>query len=685
MTTFVILSIGLILSGLSKAEDSLPKGGDHPAVARYRHHADKVTVSGVVTNESGQTVKDAQVFVFGIQRQFCPFPKVPSLELGRGSTDRAGVFAIQSNTMSDTSHQVCVIAPGYGTTFVDFDTDSKAINTGSIVLPREQLVRGTIIGPDGKPASQVTVEVRCLFMDNFKINWFGSSNPGKSIRPLTAKSNPDGSFELRGIPTGTLEVWIRIDDERFALFERGTQVGLRQQQGVIRLKDSDKKPIEIRLSKPIYVSGVVTRKDTGKAIPNAWVGVAFSDIELPADSHMAAIWAQTNENGQYRVRCGPWASRVHVYAFAPPGTACPDWSAGPVEVKKGETHISIPITMPVGMLVRGKIINRATGEPIANAGYVHILRREKPKTMNKDDANRMYWSNEYHYRYSAEDGTFEQPVPAGESGMILVKAPDSSYVSQVTSYGEIQNGKSVPWWSVVEGLAEVETKRDAKILTLNIPLTRGMTVEGKVSGPNGEPVHRGFVVTSTPMQTHSQQTYNGEQWGRLIKDGRFSVDGCDPSNETVLYFLDSEHQWGTTITYNPKTHAGKPLQVKLEACGSARARCIDAEKRPLTGQQGAAAIQMATLVLGFKDSDSESFGSLHEFVFGCAARTLAPKAYENIMPDKDGWVTFPCLIPGAPYEWVTPNPNGAFSGPPQVKSVSIQSGKVTNLGNMTVK
>jgi hypothetical protein len=686
MKEFLIFGLSFFISGLAIAEDSLPKGGDHPAVARYRHRADKVTVRGIVKNESGQTVENAQVFVFGMQRQFCPFPKVPSLELGRGSTDRAGVFSIKSNTMSDTNHQVCVIAPGYGTKFVDFDIDSVASNLVSIVLGREQLVRGRIFGPDGKPASQVVVEVRCLVMDGFKIDWFGSSNPGKVLRPLTATSKSDGSFELEGIPSDAIEVWIRIDDERFALVERGTQTGLRQKEGILRLDASNAKPIEIRLSEPVYVSGLVTRRDTGKVIPNAWVGVTFSDIEVPADSHVAAIWTQADEKGQYRVRCGPWASRVHVYAFAPPGTPCPDWSAGPVEVKKGETKIDLPITMPVGILVRGKIINRVTGEPIANAGYVHILRHEKPRTLNEGDANRMYWSNEYHYRYSAEDGTFEQPVPAAETGMILVKAPDSSYVSQITSFGEIQHGRSEPWWSVVEGLAEVETKRDAKALTLNIPLTKGMIVEGNVSGPNGEPVPNGVVVLSTPMHTHHQQAYNGEQWGRPIRDGRFSVAGCDPTNETVLYLLDSENQWGTTVKYNPKVHAGKPLQIKLEVCGSARARFIDAEERPLTGQRGSTAVQMTTsLVLGFKSADSKNVRFPNEVFFGCAASALDPKGYTKLVPDKDGWVTFRGLIPGAPYKWVTSNPKGPFNGPPQAISVVVKPGEITNLGSVTNK
>lgn len=423
MRAFLSLVLGFAVCDSASADDSPPKGGDHPAIARYRHRTEKATVSGTVTDARGLTVAGADVFVFGYQRQTCPFPKVPSLEQGRGTTDRKGSFSFTSGTMADSRHQLCVIAPGHGTKFVDIDHDGEVLDVGKIALPAERQIRGKVVGPDGKAAGQVTIEVRCLLSDGYRIDWFGSPRPGEKLRPLTAKTSEDGTFDLRGIPTDATAIWIRIDDERFALYERGTQVGLRQQEGIISLKDGAEKSVKIQLSKPIYVTGVVTRKDTGAALPKAWVGVTFSDIEVAADSHTAAIWAQTDEKGQYRVRCGPWASRVHVYVFAPPGTPCPDWSTGPVEVPKGKVEIGLPIEMPVGILVRGKIVDQGTGKPIAHAGYVHILRREKPKTISRDDASRMYWSNEYHYRYSAADGTFEQPVPAGESGVILVKAP----------------------------------------------------------------------------------------------------------------------------------------------------------------------------------------------------------------------------------------------------------------------
>ena len=683
------LSFAVCISAF--AEDPLPYNVDHPAVARYHHRSHKVVVSGDVTDTQGQAVANAKVFAFGYpQLVFHPYPTIPSLELGRSTTDRTGAFSFKSGTLADTSHFLCVIAPGHGTKFVEFNPDRDAVNVGKIKLPTERPVHGKVVGPDGKPAGQVTIEVRSMILPEsptrWLLRWFGSPHPGETLRPLVTKTNDDGTFILRGIPKGAVELWIRIDDERFALYERSNWIGsIRFQEGIIELKDDAEKPVEIRLSKPIYVSGVVRRKDTGAALPGAWVGVAFADIREPADTHSAAIWTQTDDQGRYRVRGGPWASHVHVYAFAPPGTPCPDWSAGPVEVKKNQAEIKLPVTMPVGILVRGKIIEKGTGKPVAGAGYVYIFRRDKAKTLSRDDAGRAYWSNEYHYRYSAADGSFEQPVPAGDSGVILVKAPDSSYVSGFSSYGEIMEGKPRGWWSVYEGIANVETKPDTKGLTITIPLTPGVKAVGTVVGPKGEPVPHGVVFTATLQHTHRQQFSGGEQWWRPITDGRFTVEGCDPSAPTEIYFLDVEHQWGATVRFDPKTQAGRPLNVTLQPCGSARVRFLDPQKRPLTKQDTEQAIDDYTaLGVGFRASVLDVIALPSGLHFGIQAYQFDRERYYMLAPNADGIVVFPGLIPGAPYKWVVANPNDVDKGPHRVVAVTVKPGETTDLGDAII-
>jgi len=130
MRASLVLVVSFVVC-VSAADDSRPQGGDHPAIARYLHRAEKATVYGVVMDAQGQVVAGAEVFAFGYQRQSCPFPKVPSLELGRGITDRKGAFSFESGTMADSRHQLCVIAHGHGTKFVDIDCDGKVLDVGA--------------------------------------------------------------------------------------------------------------------------------------------------------------------------------------------------------------------------------------------------------------------------------------------------------------------------------------------------------------------------------------------------------------------------------------------------------------------------------------------------------------------------------------------------------------------------
>lgn len=60
------------------------------------------------------------------------------------------------------------------------------------------------------------------------------------------------------------------------------------------------------------------------------------------------------------------------------------------------------------------------------------------------------------------------------------------------------------------------------------------------------------------------------------------------------------------------------------------------------------------------------------------------KRYDNLTPGLDGTVVFPSLIPGAPYKWVTANPKGMFSGPPQAMAVNVKPGETTDLSEVTI-
>ena len=71
-----------------------------------------------------------------------------------------------------------------------------------------------------------------------------------------------------------------------------------------------------------------------------------------------------------------------------------------------------------------------------------------------------------------------------------------------------------------------------------------------------------------------------------VKSGRFEVHGLDPGVEVPVYFLDPHHKLGTTADFSGKSAAGGPITVRLQSCGTAKARLVDSSGKPLAGYRG---------------------------------------------------------------------------------------------------
>lgn len=680
----------LALSGRSLASAQSPFQSASPEIARYSHLPDTVSIEGVVITHDGAPVNGADIYVFGRQTQVCPFPRLPTLELGRGKTEQSGQFVLTCGTMSDTSFEICVIAPGHAAKFVSFAGNVGPVNIGNIMLAEDRPIMGKILGPNGNPAQNVLVEVRCMIRSDasskFEMSWLGSPKPGMLPAPITAQSDSDGSFILPNLPADITEIWIRIDDERFAPFERvGNFESGRTRDGVISLNRSSDSPIEIKLDEPLYVSGTVKRRDTEEILPNAWVGVTVSDMPLAADSAQVSIWGKTDNHGRYQIRCGRWASLVHAYVFAPPGVPCYDWSVGPIKVPSVGSDLELPIVMPVGKLVKGKVVSKPDGQPIAGASLVYIIRRDRPQKLSRDDAHRVYWSNEYHYRYTSADGSFEQPIPPGEIGTILAKCPDGSFVQHVTSYGEIQSGEHLPWWSVLHGSVVVDETIAAIDQPLEVSVHRGYSVRGEVVDENGQPVNGGVIIRSTPRHDFSFQMYPEKRWTQPFTGGKFAVDGCALNSKTEMYFLDHEKKNGGVLTIQPGATPDASLRVVLRPCGNARVRFVNKNGVPLSTKSVEALLSTSalSLSLAFAESAKKLRHQIYmpeDALFGCPYRYSHPILAKNLQPQNDGSIIYQSLIPNAPYKLAVIDEDGWQSGSTRVLPIRVSAGEMTDLG-----
>ena len=84
-----------------------------------------------------------------------------------------------------------------------------------------------------------------------------------------------------------------------------------------------------------------------------------------------------------------------------------------------------------------------------------------------------------------------------------------------------------------------------------VTLRRGVTVKGRLTGPNGKPVARAVMLCDfqLPDQPVSNWSYFGI--GRrpiVVRDGAFELPGCDPEATFPVCFLDAKNQLGATVT-----------------------------------------------------------------------------------------------------------------------------------------
>ena len=135
-----------------------------------------------------------------------------------------------------------------------------------------------------------------------------------------------------------------------------------------------------------------------------------------------------------------------------------------------------------GVVVRGRVIEDPAGTPVADARVnYHQTTRDNPRRANllKTEA------------VSKPDGTFTMVVPRGP-GHVLVRASSPDYVHVATSYAEM-GVVTASWFRFyADADARLDVKDDEATHPVEIRLRRGVTIKGRVVGPDGKPVAEAF-------------------------------------------------------------------------------------------------------------------------------------------------------------------------------------------------
>ena len=165
--------------------------------------ADRVTLTGKVTDNLGKPLEDATVMIYhaGVKKGYSTYCPSCYLDCGKRTlTDRTGSFTIKSLD-PDLWFELLVIRDGYTATFVKKVDPSLGPAETAALAPRapvddpSRVVRGRVVDPHGQPLRAAVVEpegVATVLEGRGPASIYGTV---EGLEPV-AVTNPKGEFEL---------------------------------------------------------------------------------------------------------------------------------------------------------------------------------------------------------------------------------------------------------------------------------------------------------------------------------------------------------------------------------------------------------------------------------------------------------------------------------------------------------
>jgi RNA polymerase sigma factor (sigma-70 family) len=625
-----------------------------------------MTVTGAVLDPAGKPVSGAAVAVFGFPRHGRWGGDYSGAHpvLGQTKADRAGRFRMTvPRTTSERFFNVDLIAgaTGFGMAWTPLNPDAESPEI-EIRLRPEQAVHGRLVDLRGQPAAGLAVSaVHLAAQTDGERDGVGIREPSENLTPwpATVKTDERGRFLIRGVGRD-VALAVHIRDERFA----------RQEISIEPAADGDSEGKVYVLTAAHPIDGRVTYADTGAPVPHARMAA------------QGGHYISDQADAQGRFRLNPYADTPYtsmttgealftVYAYAPDGQP---YLGVQKEITwtKGSVRQTVDFALPRGVLVRGKVTDAGSGKPVEGCQILYAPLHPAPF-----DPSYSVLTGEWSRVVSREDGTYSIPVPEGTGHLLATKASPEFILSEYGS--QMLAGRAGGHRKYAQAVVKVEAPKGNDPVEVAIALRRGVTIQGRVIGPDDKPVAEGAIITRFNVSAQA------ERWGGYsipVRDGRFVLPGLDPERVYSLLVHDTKQLWGAAIEVTPKATGNEPVTIRLAPCGQIKIRLVDSAGKPVAGYR--AALQLVLTPGRFQcDFDASVRG---EDLAADAGPGLGYTNYGGRSPtDNDGRATFSGLIPGATYRLLTTE-NGNISIDSKVlKDFQVTAGQTLELPAFTIE
>jgi RNA polymerase sigma factor (sigma-70 family) len=685
-------------AGVMARRELSPPPEEPPAAAKAPADkpAETVTVRGRVLGPDDKPIKDARLF-YPHLRTAQPRSEEDIEYPQRGKTDAEGRFRFEmprTEVRAEFRMQLIAVADGYGADWTALTADNLSAEL-MLRLVKDQRIEGRILSTEGKPLPGIRVGITTLaataegkldpFLTAWKREWqnaFGQT-PKRLFVPMSmalpsATTDKDGRFRLGGIGVERVaQLQVRgpgISQGSLHVIGRDGFDAAEINKAVV-----DRTPIEVRrlrqrpmLHGPKFtyvaesarrIEGRVLEVGSGKPVAGYMIhcGAGYNNGRQTV----------SDKEGRYQLNGLPKMEQYLLTAWPPAGSA---WLRAGARVpdREGLQPIAVDFTVARGIVVSGRILDRATGKGVR--GNIRFV----PLAGNTFAGKPGYDS----YRYEGlvddvgVDGRFKLAVMPGpcalmvhagggekaNGGLELNPYKQAEFDAKDREYVKITPTDSGRYFSIADNRLEfltylnavkvIDLAPDAGTAKCDIFLERGATQTIRIEDADGKPLTGTTIAGITAAG-----------WGTdAIKDARCTVFALDPKKPRRLLFFHAQRKLAGTLTVRgdekeaPVAHLGQT--------GSAIGRLLDRDGQPLAG---------ADINLSSSDRDAREF-----------YRQLL-QSRQAIRTGKDGRFRIEGIVPEVKFTLDIMQGRTYFIGEPRIGARQVKPGETLDLGDVRVK
>jgi protocatechuate 3,4-dioxygenase beta subunit len=616
----------------------------------------QLTVRGKVLDAQGKPLPGAKVAALSQRAQAnsssggetLPFTDLKTQLLGQGTTDRDGNYRIAfarssftRGTEGDPWVTVVGLAPGHAVGWEAVQVKGGPAGEAVVRLRPAEPVRGRLFDLQGQPAARVALHVvRVARTEGGRLTGlkFTAEAAGLAAWPARVVTDAGGRFTLSGVDR-TLGLTARVHGDRFALHD-------------LVVKGGEKEEIALALAPPRILEGRVLRSDTRTPV----AGIEVRAVAYPGQpAHNIFLSQKTDAEGRFRFNHYA-AERYDLRTDDLEGQ--PYFAINFIDVnwpRDGKIKHTVDVLLPRGVVQRGKVVDEA-GKPVAGARVLYLPKLYNNPNIDGDPID--LWQRQIGRAQTRQDGTFRIAVLPGPGHLVIQGPYGQDFSLRWMDHKDLfGHDKPGPLW-YGHGFIKVDARKDGKGVDVLSTIQRAVSIPIEVVDRAG----KAATGAQAMVLEFADETRMASQTLTEVKDGRAELRRCAPNETYHVVVFDAKNGQGALATIRA-AEAREPRRMRLQACGSAGGRLLDAKGNPLTKYRYRVAIR-------HKWQGDKGDG-----------RYLLPpgiKDSQMFATDAEGRWTQGNLVPGLTYVLTSANWE-------VIHEFTAEAGKTAALGDLTVR